>query len=549
MVEPGNVSTSVSPDVEKWVLFSTILGSSMAFIDTSALNVTLPALQRDLQASGTQLLWIVNAYLLMLAALILVGGSLGDKLGRKKVYMIGIGLFILASLACGFAPTTEFLIGARVAQGIGGAMMIPGSLAIITASFDVDRRGKAIGTWSAATTMVTIAGPVLGGILADAGLWRGVFLLNLPLGLTTLLILYFKVPESRDEESGQIDYPGAVLATFGLVGLTYGFISLPDFGFSDPRIYGTLSGGIIALVACVVVEARSDYPMMPLHLFKSRTFSGTNLLTLFLYGALSVSTFFLSLNLVQAQGYSQSIAGFADTPFALLLTGLSRWAGGLAERYGPRRLLIVGPLTIGLGFLLMAFIGLTDGPSDYWTTFFPGIIMLGIGMGVTVAPLTIGVMGSVATHYAGTASGINNAVSRLAGVLAIAIVGSLALFVFAGAVDVRTADIALSHEARLALQSEANKLGQISIIAEVASENIYAVETAIKLAFVDAFQIVMLICAGLAWLSSLVAALLLDRGSVSIAPEPVEGLANLGESWTAPYDPKPIPAESVAEIN
>ncbi len=220
VIQQENVSSSVLPEVGRWVLISTILGSSMAFIDASALNVALPALQDDLQASGAQLLWIVNAYLVMLAALILVGGSLGDKLGRKKVFMTGISLFMLASLACGFAPTTEFLIGARVVQGIGGAMMIPGSLAIVTASFDSDQRGAAIGTWSAATTMVTVVGPVLGGFLADAGLWRGVFLINLPLGITTLLVLYFKVPESRNEEiSGQIDYPGTVLATLGLVGV------------------------------------------------------------------------------------------------------------------------------------------------------------------------------------------------------------------------------------------------------------------------------------------------------------------------------------------
>lgn len=515
VVEEENVSSVVLPDRGRWVLFSTILASSMAFIDTSALNVALPALQDDLQASGVQLLWIVNAYLLMLAALILVGGSLGDRLGRKKVFMIGISLFVLASLACGFAPTTEFLIRARVVQGIGGAMMIPGSLAIITTYFDPDQRGGAIGMWSAATTIVTVAGPVLGGLLADAGLWRGVFLINLPLGITTLLVLYFKVPESRAEEvCGQIDYPGAVLVMLGLAGLTYGFISLPDLGFGNPRIYGTLSGGIVALVAYVVVEARSDHPMMPLHLFKSRTFSGTNLLTLFLYGALSVSTFFLSLNLVQAQGYSQSLAGLADIPFALLLTGLSGWAGGLADRHGPRLLLIIGPSLIGLGFLLMAFVGLTDGPSDYWTTFLPGIIVFGLGMGITVAPLTTAVMGSVATHYAGTASGINNAVSRTAGVLAIAMVGSVALFAFAGAFVARTADIALSNEARVAIQSAAHQLGQVSLPKEVALENVDAVKTAIKLAFVDTFRVVMIICTGLAWLSAIMAALLVESGGM-----------------------------------
>ncbi|WP_017318225.1 MFS transporter [Mastigocladopsis repens] len=511
LVQQENVFNSMLPDEGRWVLFSTILASSMAFIDASALNVALPALQNDLQASGVQLLWIVNAYLLMLAALILVGGSVGDKLGRKKVFMIGISLFMLASLACGFAPTTEFLIGARVMQGIGGAMMIPGSLAIITAYFEPERRGGAIGTWSAATTIVTVAGPVLGGLLADAGLWRGVFLINLPLGLTTLLVLYFKVPESRNEEiSGKIDYPGAILITLGLAGLTYGFISIHELGLSDLRIYGSLLGGIVALGAYMVVQARSAHPMMPLHLFKSPTFSGTNLLTLFLYGALSVGTFFLSLNLVQAQGYSQSVAGLADMPFALLLSGLSPWAGQLADRYGPRLPLIVGPSLAGLGFLLMSFVGLTHGSSEYWTTFFPGIMVFGLGMAITVAPLTTAVMGSVGTHYAGTASGINNAVSRTAGVLAIAIVGSVALCTFAGALQDHTANIHLTQTGRIFLQSQANQLGQTSLLTGVAPQNVAAVEKAIKLAFVDTFRVVMIICAGLAWVSALMAALLVE---------------------------------------
>jgi len=498
-------------EMGRWVLISTILASSMAFIDGSALNVALPALQADLQASGAQLLWIVNAYLLMLAALILVGGSLGDRLGRKRMFMIGISLFLLASLGCGLAPTIDFLIGARVVQGIGGAMMIPGSLAIITVSFGPDQRGRAIGTWSAVTTMVTIAGPVLGGFLADAGLWRGVFLINLPLGIVALLALYLKVPESRDPEaSGRIDYPGAVLAALGLAGLTYGFISAPDLGFGDPRVYGTLIGGVVALVAFVVVEARSDHPMMSLRLFKSRTFSGANLLTLFLYGALNVGILFLSLNLVQAQGYTQSTAGFAFTPFALLLTALSRWAGGLVDRYGPRLPLVVGPALAGLGFLLMSFIGLTNGPSDYWTTFLPGIVVFGVGMGVTVAPLVTAVMGSMATHSAGTASGINNAVARTAGVLAIASVGSVALFGFANALQARTVGIDLSNDARIALQAQAGQLGAASIPAEVAPANVGAVEAAIRLAFVDTFRAVMITCAGLAWLSAIMAALLVE---------------------------------------
>ncbi len=323
MTDTGNSRTGL------WVLTATILASSMAFIDGTALNVAMPAIQDALHASGEQLLWVVNAYLVMLAALIPIGGSLGDVLGRRKVFAVGIGLFMLSSLVCGLAPTIGFLIGARLVQGLGSALMIPGSLAIITAHFGRESRGKAIGTWSAFTTIVAVVGPVLGGVLASAGLWRGVFLVNFPLGVVALIVLLLKVPESRDETSlRRIDYLGAALLAVGLAGPTYGLLSAPNLGFSNPRVFGTLLVGALALAAFIVVEVRSRYPMIPLKLFSSRTFSGVNLLTFGLYGALSAGTFFLSLNLVQAQGYSMAVAGFAFTPFALILTALSRWAGG-----------------------------------------------------------------------------------------------------------------------------------------------------------------------------------------------------------------------------
>jgi EmrB/QacA subfamily drug resistance transporter len=485
----------------------------MAFIDGSALNVALPAVQADLRASGAQLLWVVNGYLLMLAALILPGGSLGDRLGRKKIFMAGIALFMLASLACGLAPTIGFLIGARIAQGIGGALMIPGSLAIISASFGDAERGRAIGTWSAATTLVTIAGPLLGGVLADAGLWRGVFLINLPLGIAALLVLLARVPESRDDEdAGALDYPGAALAALGLAGLTYGFISAPGLGFGDPQVYASLLGGVAALVAFVAVEARATHPMMPLRLFSSSTFAGTNLLTLFLYGALSIGMFFLSLNMIQAQGYSQSSAGLAFLPFTLVLATLSRFTGGLADRYGPRLSLIVGPALAGLGFLLFSFVGLTRGPAEYWTTFLPGMLVFSVGMAITVAPLTDAVMGAVPSHAAGTASGINNAVSRTAGVLAIAIVGAAALLVFKQALAAQTSGLGLAAATQQALASAAGQLGATQPPAGAPPAQVDSIRLAIRLAFVDAYRVVMWICAALAWASAAMAALLVGRG-------------------------------------
>lgn len=509
----GKSTTSARPlpDVGRWVLFATILASSMAFIDGSALNVALPAVQAGLKANGAQLLWVVNGYLLMLAALILIGGSLGDELGRKKVFMLGIALFMLASLACGLAPSIEFLVAARVVEGIGGALMIPGSLAIITAFFNSDRRGSAIGTWSAVTTIVTVAGPVLGGFLANLGFWRGVFLINLPIGICALIALQRKVPESRDvQASGQIDYLGACLVAVGLGGLTYGFISAPGLGL-DKQVIAALIVGVVAIVGFVAVEARRLHPMLPLNLFRSHTFSGTNLLTFSLYGALNVGPFFLSLNLVQVQGYNLAAAGFAFTPFALALAALSRWAGGMADRYGPRLPLIVGPFLAGLGYVLLGLVGLTDGPASYWSTFFPGIMLLGIGMGITVAPLTTAVMGSVATHLAGTASGVNNAVARTAGVLAIAVVGAAALVIFAGVLQNRASAIPLSNQAATALQAQAGRLGEAAVPPQVPPNQAAAVGTAIKLTFVDTFKAVMFICAGLAWLSALTAAMLVEN--------------------------------------
>ena len=319
----------VSVATGRWVLFATVLASSMAFIDGSALNVALPVLQHDLGASGTELLWIVNGYALLLAALILLGGSLGDHYGRKRVFGLGIALFATASFFCGIAPSTGFLIAARAVQGSGGALMVPGSLALISASFGPTRRGRAIGTWGAFSTLTTVGGPIIGGFLASAGLWRGVFFINLPLAVLALVALAAKVPESRDPSlSRALDGPGAALATVGLAGVTAGFLEAPQLGWTDPLILLALIGGVAALVAFVVVEARSPHPLVSLHLFRSRTFSGTNLMTLFLYGALGGALVFFPLNLIQVQGYDPAIAGFAFLPFAILLIALSRWAGG-----------------------------------------------------------------------------------------------------------------------------------------------------------------------------------------------------------------------------
>jgi EmrB/QacA subfamily drug resistance transporter len=493
-----------------WILLATILASSMAFIDGSALNVALDALQKDLRATGADLLWIVNAYSLVVAALLLLGGSLGDHLGRKRIFRLGIIIFSVSSMVCGLSPNVGVMIAARAVQGIGGAFMIPGSLAIISASFPQNRVGQAIGTWSSFSTITTIGGPIIGGVLASHGLWRAIFFINVPLAILAIYALT-KVPESRDEEaSSHMDYPGAVLVALGLAGITYGTIDIGrGYGASVSTFsIVTLMGGLIALVLFVVVEARSPNPMVKLSLFKSRTFSGTNLMTLFLYGALSGALLFLPLNLIQIQGYPADIAGMTFLPFAILLAFLSPFMGRVVDRMGPRLPLIVGPAIVGVAFILLSLPGITSGPSTYWTTFLPGIIGLGVGMGITVAPLTTAVMGAVPSHQAGIASGINNAVSRSAGVIAVAIFGAIALSTFSIALTAHTEPLELPDSAQQALRQEASNLGNAHVPGNLDADTQNEVKQAIQLSFVDMFRRVVYIAAGLAWLSALVSAVL-----------------------------------------
>jgi len=534
----------------RWVLVSTIMASSMGFIGGSALNVALPALQDGLNATAADLLWITNGYLLLLASLILVGGSLGDHYGRKRVFGYGIWLFVIGSALSGLSPTVELLIAARVLQGLGGAAMIPGSLAIISAYFDDDERGGAIGLWSAFTSATTVGGPIIGGFLADpdiwvnvpgispgvaAGMWRGVFFINVPLAVVALYALYTYVPESRDDEGDpRMDVIGAVLATLGLGAVTYGFIQAGERGF-NPVNLSVLAAGVVVLIAFVLWEARSDHPMMPLRLFRSPVFSGANLLTLFLYAGLQGSLFFFSLNLIQAQGYPASVAGFASVPFSVLLILFSQRAGKLADRFGPRIPLTVGSAITGVGFALLAFPGLTD-ISDgilrsYLTTYFPGMVTIGVGMCLVVAPLSTAVMSSVPKHSSGTASGINNAASRMAGVLAIAIMGGIVLIQFQTTLAARTGEIDLSTESRDAIMAQASELGNVQVPDSVPQDLIPDVQRGIRTAFVDVFRTAAWIGAGLAWFSA-VFAFFMMRVSPAEARSLIED-----------ESPKPAPAD------
>ena len=505
----GKISLPGAKSAGMWVLVATILGSSMAFIDSTVVNVALPVLQTELKATVADVQWVVEAYALFLAALILVGGSLGDHFGRRRIYAMGIALFTLASLACGFAPNVTFLIIARAVQGIGGAMLVPGSLAIIGAFFDSERRGRAIGTWSGFTAITSALGPVLGGWLVQYASWRWVFFINLPLAAVVLFILFWRVPESESEEDQRrgLDWWGATLATLGLGGVVYGLIEANNVGFSDPLVLIALVAGIVALLVFLIVEARIASPMLPLTLFRSSTFSGANLLTLLLYAALGGTLFFLPFNLIRVQGYSPTAAGAANLPFVLIMFTLSRWSGGLVARYGAKIPLIIGPVIAAAGFFLFSLTGIGG---SYWTTFFPAVVVLGIGMAVAVAPLTTAVMGSVDSQRAGIASGINNAVARTAGLLAIAALGIVALVIFSASLDSNLNALALAPGVRSVLVAQQNKLVGIDIPPGLSSATSVAVHKAISESFVTSFHVVMVIGAALALASALCSFLLIE---------------------------------------
>jgi len=393
----------------------------MTFIDQTVVNVALPALQTELGATITDVQWVIEAYALFLGALILVGGSLGDQFGRKKVFLVGVLWFTAASVMCGIASSPRFLIIGRALQGIGAAFLVPGSLAIISATYDGAERGRAIGTWSGFSAITTAIGPVIGGWLIENVSWRAAFFINVPLAALVVFLSLRFMDESRDpSRSRGIDWIGAVLAVAGLGGIVLGLLEWPPLGPGHPLVIGSLVVGALCLALLIVAEHKEKSPMMPLHLFQSRVFSLANLLTLLLYGALGVVFFLVPLLLIQVRGYSATAAGAAFLPFPIIMFVLSRWSGGLVDRTGARLPLTVGPLLAAVGLALFARVGLTD---SYWSGVSPAVVVLGLGMAVTVAPLTTAVMGAVPSEHAGVASGINNTVARVAGLLAIAVFG------------------------------------------------------------------------------------------------------------------------------
>lgn len=500
---------SCTPWQRRWTLIAAILGSSMAFIDVTVVNVALPSIQRSFNATTADAQWVMESYALFLAALLLIGGVLGDRFGRKRIFVFGTVLFVFASVGCALSSSVDLLIAARAVQGIGAALLVPGSLALISATYPAAERGAAIGTWSAFSGITAAVGPVIGGFLVEHDSWIWAFLLNVPIGAALLLICLSRVPESfGDAQSrGAIDLPGAGLATLGLAGVVFALIEAPSRGWTATPVWIAAAVGVLALGLFVLVESRSRTPMLPLALFRERNFAGANLLTLLLYAALGGSLFFLPLDLIQVQGYGATAAGAALLPFIAIMFALSRWAGQLVDRFGSRRPLMIGPLVAGAGFALLA---LPSIGGSYWIAFFPGICVLGLGMTITVAPLTTTVMNAVRSELAGTASGVNNAVSRAAGLLAIAVFGVLLTSVFDHRLDHALAATHAPAELLAAVTTQRQKLAGIVLPAGTPAATATALKHAIGSAFVAGFRQVMLLSAGLALLSAISAWLLIS---------------------------------------
>jgi EmrB/QacA subfamily drug resistance transporter len=501
VIRGARAATRTKDSSGRWVLVTTILGSSLAFIDGTVVNVALPVMQRELGATAAEAQWVVESYALFLAALLLVGGSLGDHFGRRRVFVIGTAIFAVASALCGVSPTIEVMIAARAFQGMGAALLTPGSLAILSAAFDENERGRAIGTWSGFTAITAAIGPVLGGWLIDHASFRWVFFINVPIAAVVIVLSFAKLPEARSQSlPGKLDLRGAGLATLGLGALVYGLIGMSSFDISKWSL-ASVAIGLIVLVLFWRVE-HSPSAMLPVDLFDSKEFLGVNLITLLLYAALGAAMFFLPFNLIGVQGYSPTAAGAALLPFVAIVFVLSRWAGGLLDRYGARLPLVVGPLVTAVGFALFAVPGVGG---TYVSTFLAPTVMMGIGMAISVAPLTTVVMSSVPSERTGVASAVNNSVARTASLLAIALAGILLAATFAARFDAGLAARGLPEPLRGNLLAQRSKL--LAIDLSVLPMPLRAtVKSLLDDSFVQGFRAVMLGAAALAVGGALISA-------------------------------------------
>jgi EmrB/QacA subfamily drug resistance transporter len=508
VIRSASVDAPCRAEARRWILAATILGSSLAFIDSTVVNVALPALQASFHATVTDVQWVIESYGLFLGALILLGGSLGDLFGRRLMFVAGVTIFAAASAGSGMAANVEQLVVARSVQGVGAAFLIPGSLAIISASFEEKTRGQAIGTWSGFTAVTAAVGPVLGGWLIEHASLRWVFFVNLPLAATVIAISLWHIPESHAGVARRVDWLGALLIVLGLGGLVNGFIESLSLGWTHPLIFGSLVVGCGCCAIFAFVETRSASPMVPPRLFGSRSFSGANLLTLLLYGALAIFFFLFPLNLIQVQGYSATETGAAVLPMILLIFLLSRWSGGLVTRFGPKVPLIIGPLVAASGFALFVVPSLG---ASYWKALFPAVVVLGMGMAITVAPLTTVVMNSADPDLVGAASGINNAVARVASMLAIAVLGIVMASAFDYRLNQSLGKLSLPPGALRNIQAQEIKLAGLQVPPGLDAITGAEVKRLTGQAFVFGFRLVMLICAGLAAAGSAVARLLIPE--------------------------------------
>jgi EmrB/QacA subfamily drug resistance transporter len=488
-----------------WVLAATVMASSVVFLEATIINVALPAVQQALGAPVATMQWIASVYTLALAALSLIGGALGDRLGRRRLLMFGLWFFALTSLAAGLAPNSTALIVARALQGLGAALVAPNSLAQLSASFSRAERGRALGIWSGVSALTGGAAPLLGGWLVDAASWRAVFIFGVPITVVAALAMT-RVPESRAARgAAPLDVAGAILAALAFASLTAALIGMAGRAGSGQVL--TLSiAGLALLGAFVWWEARSDTAMMPLAIFRSRTFSAANLLTLLLYFALAGTFFLLPFILVQAYGYSATLTGAVFLPFALVMATLSGWAGGLIDDWGATRPLVLGPLLIAAALTLFAW-PLGDG--GYWATFALPMALAGLGMALTAAPLTAVVMSAVAPDDAGVAAGINSTIARLAALFAVAVVGVVALTVFRSALHERIAAVDAPPAIKHALLAETRDLGDARVPPQAGDAG-PALHAALRAALIDAFRAVAVLSAALAGAAAACAAVGID---------------------------------------
>jgi EmrB/QacA subfamily drug resistance transporter len=516
------------PVNKRLVLVACILGSGIAFLDGTVVNVALPAIQKDLGAGLDAQQWVVEGYMLTLSSFLLVGGSLDDLFERRDVFAAGVAGFGVMSLACALAPTVEVLIAARALQGVFGALLVPSTLAIIIATFPENERGAAIGSWTAWSGITTVVGPLLGGVLIDGASWRWVFLINVPLVLFVLVLTAKAIPHTASQQpDARVDFLGAALCALGLGGIIFALIEQTGLGWSDPAVAVAGVGGVLALGAFVMHERRTESPMLPLYLFRSRNFAVGNLATLTMYAGLGGALFFVSLYLQQVSGYSATAAGAAFLPLTFMTFFLAKRFGRLADQYGPRLFMGFGPIVAGIGLALLLRL---DARADYATQLLPALVVFGLGLAMTVAPLTAAVLAAVDEKHSGVASGVNNAVARVAGLLAIAVLGAFVSSQFASVVDDRLSGVPLGAQARAAVKEAKDRSITVQPAQRVPPAERAQVRSALDDASASAFHVGLGIGAGLVLIGGIVSLVGIENPRRRVACEDCPGGAFVGAS-------------------